>query len=182
MEKLVIKNSILIVLILVSFDIFCQKGSNLPFTFPPPIKEANIKGRPEYINSVLMSGISFPEGDECKATWDIFFFRVNGKNKVDSIRHQGNLSSEITNQIISNINATQGRWKIPLGTNKKDYCWFIYPYFRIPPSTPNCKQVENMLLKENVRRMAHKMDDFYRFFQGYKYVVILNPEYGLSTE
>ena len=182
MEKLVIKNSLLIALILVSCDIFCQKGSTLPFTFPPPKEEANIKGRPEYINSVLMSGISFPEGDECEPTWDIFFFRVNGKNKVDSIRHEGNLSSEITNQIISNINATQGRWKIPLGTNKNDYCWFIYPYFRIPSSTPNCKQSENVFLKENVWRMAQTMNEFYRFFQGSKYVVILNPEYGLSTE
>ena len=182
MEKFVIKNSILIVLILGSCDIFCQKGSTLPFTFPPSKERANIKGRPEYINSVLMSGISSSEGDECKSTWDIFFFRVTGKNEVDSIRHNGNLSSEITNQIISNIKSTQGHWKIPLGTNKKDYCWFVYPYFRISSSTPNCKQSENVLLKENVWRMAQTMNEFYRFFQGYKHVVILNPEYGLSSE
>lgn len=182
MEKFVIKNTLLLASILFSLNVFCQKGSNLPFTFPPPINEATIKGRPEYINYILMSGIASPKSDECRATWDTFFFRVNGKNKVDSIRHDGNLSSEITNQIISNINSTQGRWKIPLGAKKNDYCWFIYPYFRVPPSTSECKQTDNVILKENISRMARTMDEFYRFFQGSKYVVILNPEYGLSTE
>ena len=81
MEKRLIKNSILVVLVLIGSNVFCQQGSNLPFTFPPPISEANIKGRPEYINYVLMSGISYPTSEECRATWDIFFFRVNGKNK-----------------------------------------------------------------------------------------------------
>lgn len=33
-----------------------------------------------------MSGILSPQKVEYKITWDIFFFRVNGKNKVDSIR------------------------------------------------------------------------------------------------
>lgn len=182
MENVVIKRTILMAFILISSNVFCQKSLNLPFTFPPPLDEVNIKGRPEYINYFLMNGISSPKNDECKASWDIFFFRVNGKNKIDSIRHEGNLSSEITNQIISNINSTQGRWKIPLGAKKKDYCWFIYPYFRIPSGTANCQQLENILLRENILRMAQAMNEFYRFFQGSRYVVILNPEYGLSTE
>lgn len=182
MEKVVNKNIFFIPLLLLDTSVFCQQGSKLPFTFPPPLDEINIKGRPEYINYVLMSGIASPKNDECKASWDIFFFRVNGRNKVDSIKHDRNLPSEITNQIIYNINSTQGRWKIPLGTKKKNYCWFIYPYFRIPSNTPNCNKTENILLRENISRMAHTMDEFYRFFQGSKYVVILNPEYGLSTE
>ncbi len=182
MGNTVTKNIFLIPLLLLSTSIFSQQGSKLPFTFPPPLDEMNIKGRPEYINYVLRSGITSPQNDECKASWDIFFFRVNGSNKVDSIRHNGNLPSEVTNQIIFNINSTQGRWKIPLGTKKKDYCWFIYPYFRTSPGTPNCDKTENILLNKNIKRMAHTMDEFYRFFQGSKYVIILNPEYGLSTE
>lgn len=176
------KNIFSILLLLLSTSVFCQQGAKLPFTFPPPLDEMNIKGRPEYINYVLGSGIDFPKNDECKATWDIFFFRVNGSNKVDSIRHDGNLPSEVTNQIILNINSTQGRWKIPLGTKKKDYCWFIYPYFRIPSNTPNCNKGENIFLNKNIKGMAHTMDEFYRFFQGSKYMIMLNPEYGLSTE
>ena len=182
MEKVVNKNIFFILLLLLGTSAFCQQGSKLPFTFPPPLDEINIKGRPEYINYVLGNDIADPKNNECKASWDIFFFRVNGRNKVDSIRHEGNLPFEVTNQIIYNINSTQGRWKIPLGTKKKDYCWFIYSYFRIPSNTPNCNKTENILLNENIYRMARTMDEFYRFFQGSKYVVILNPEYGLSTE
>lgn len=181
-EKIVNKNIFFIVLFLLSKSVFCQQGSKLPFMFPPPLDEINIKGRGEYIDFILRSGVSSPKTNECQATWDIFFFRVNGKNKVDSIRHDGNLPSEIANQIIFNINSTQGRWKIPLGTKKTDYCWFIYPFFIIPPNIPNCNQTENVFLRENIMRMAFTMREFYRFFQGSKYVVILNPEYGLSTE
>ena len=182
MKNFVNKNIFFIPLLLLGTSAFCQRGSKLPFTFPPPLDEMNIKGRPEYINYVLGNDIADPKNNECKASWDIFFFRVNGSNKVDSIRHEGNLPFKVTNQIIYNINSTQGRWKIPLGTKKKDYCWFIYPYFRIPSNTPNCNKTENILLNENIYRMARTMDEFYRFFQGSKYVVILNPEYGLSTE
>ncbi|MEA5404464.1 hypothetical protein VB776_16145 [Arcicella sp. DC2W] len=176
------KKTIFYLLLFWGNNVFSQQAAKIPFTLPPPIEEANIKGRPAYINYLLMEDIPYPESTECKATWEIFYFRVNGNNKVDSIRHDGNLPSFVTKQIIKNIYATQGRWKIPVGTRKKDFCWFIYPYFRIPSDTQLCATEDIKMLRDNVLRTAFMVEGLKHFFQGSNSGVLLDAEYGLGTE
>ncbi len=168
---------------IIAFLLLSNRAFAQNFAFPPPVQERNIKGRPAYINYCLMRNIPPPEIAECKPTWSVFYFRVNGKNQVDSIKHTGNLPPFVTQQILENIKATQGHWEIAKGTKKTAYCWFIYPYFRIPDDTPNCStQAGIKLLKANVRQMIYMMNDLNQLCKANKYVILLDTEYGLNSE
>lgn len=65
----------------------------------------------------------------CEAELSVFYFRVNSRGKIDSLRVDGNLSSLVSAQIIKNIYKTEGKWRIPNDTKDGDTCWFVYPFF-----------------------------------------------------
>lgn len=82
----------------------------------------------------------------CQADYGFFYFRVNGKGKVDSIRVEGILGSEVTDQIKKNIYATEGNWFLPQGTKPEATCWFIFLYGAFGRQK-NCSEEQNRLFK-----------------------------------
>ena len=77
----------------------------------------------------LERSVPGPIAGECKPTWDLFYFRVNGFGKIDSLYHHGDLRPEITETIIRNIYETEGHWQLAKDTNPTVSSWFMFSYF-----------------------------------------------------
>lgn len=100
--------------------------------------------------SYLDKNVPGPEGNNCMATWKIFYFRVTGKGKIDSLFHEGTLREAVTAQIVKNIYATEGHWKIPKGAKATEKLWFVYPYFDLGTKSylnSGCSEAEKLLQK-----------------------------------
>lgn len=66
---------------------------------------------------------------ECKISVAFFYFRVNNVGEIDSIHYDHDvLSEDMSKKIVDNIYKTEKQWKIPVNTQKSDFCWFIYPF------------------------------------------------------
>ncbi|MBE9462642.1 hypothetical protein ACFP1I_09610 [Dyadobacter subterraneus] len=81
------------------------------------------------LSSYLERNLPWHRPGSCEVEFSVFHFRVNSEGKIDSIRTEGNLSKEVSAQIIKNIYKTEGKWKIPDHSKPGDKCWFVYPYF-----------------------------------------------------
>ncbi len=97
--------------------------------------------------SYLEKDIKEPENNNCSATWGVFFFRITADGKVDSLFHEGTLETTTSNQIIKNIYATNGHWKIPKETKVIEKLWFIFPYFHIGHGYNQCSEAEKVLIR-----------------------------------
>lgn len=65
---------------------------------------------------------------DCRPSWGLFAFRVNGKGAIDSTWFDGHLPAASSNRILANICATEGSWVIAPGTKPDDVAWFVYFY------------------------------------------------------
>jgi hypothetical protein len=86
----------------------------------------------------------------CKPVWGFFSFRVNAKGQVDSTWYQGNLLPVARDKILSNISATEGRWKIKADTKPQQVAWFVYTYLNVRgiyDKQLNCSEADKVLLR-----------------------------------
>lgn len=113
---------------------------------------------------------------------EYFYFRVNDKGIVDSIRFEGNLRKEIQQQIVKNIYDTKGHWLISLSTRKNQKCWFMYPFFDLSDGPDNKCSESNKTTRRNLTAMIHELQQIKVFLDGQTQVVMIEPEFGLSTE
>jgi hypothetical protein len=79
------------------------------------------------LNDRLSVGVS-TESANCKPSYALFKFRVNGKGLIDSTWFDGQLSKEVSSRILNNIRATDGSWVVAPGTKEGDVAWYIYFY------------------------------------------------------
>lgn len=79
------------------------------------------------LNDRLSAG-AVTEAPDCKPSWAMFKFRVNGKGLIDSIWFDGQLSKKTTTRILDNIHATAGSWIVAPGTKESDVAWYVYFY------------------------------------------------------
>lgn len=135
------------IFILISLTGTAQIGTGwkVPRFYILDINKATGKG--DDLFSYLEKDITEPEKNSCSATWGIFFFRITAKGKVDSLFHEGPLENTVTNQIIKNIYATNGHWKIPKETKVTEKLWFIFPYFYIGHGYNKCSEADKLLIR-----------------------------------
>jgi len=79
------------------------------------------------LNDRLSVGVG-AETLDCKPSWAMFKFRINGKGLVDSTWFDGHLPKEVSIRILDNIHATEGSWTVAPGTKEVDVAWYIYFY------------------------------------------------------
>ncbi|TDE14585.1 hypothetical protein [Dyadobacter psychrotolerans] len=79
------------------------------------------------LNDRLSVGVGAKTPD-CKPSWAMFKFRVNGKGLVDSTWSDGNLPKEVSNRFVDNIHATDGSWIVASGTKETEVAWYVYFY------------------------------------------------------
>ncbi|GAB3162976.1 hypothetical protein GCM10027291_01740 [Telluribacter humicola] len=79
------------------------------------------------LNERLSVGIS-TESANCKPSYALFKFRVNGKGLIDSTWFDGQLSKEVSIRILGNIRTTEGSWVIAPGTKEVDVAWYVFFY------------------------------------------------------
>ncbi len=114
----------------------------------------NEHGQKMGIDGFLYKGVPFPIESVCTSGSDIFFFRINYKNKVDSLIYSGTLRRDVTVKIIENIYKTEGHWKF-LNLHPGRYCWYAFPYydyggfFREPNDCSPAERDKQYALKTN---------------------------------
>lgn len=86
-------------------------------------------GDKEDLYSYLEKSIVRDDNSRCSTNWQIFYFRVNSRGKLDSLRHEGTLKRDIVKVIIKNIYSTNGHWRVPKSAKPGEKYWFVYPYF-----------------------------------------------------
>lgn len=109
------------------------------------------------LNELIAKDI--PETDDsvaCKSTWGIFYFRINHKGKVDNflIDKKNDLDSMIINKVKENIFKTEGHWQISKTVKKREFCSFIYPYFRYSLNHKGCISAE-IAIKKQLSRLTY---------------------------
>jgi hypothetical protein len=75
-----------------------------------------------------LSSNAVTETVDCKPSWGLFAFRINGKGAIDSTWSDGHLPTASSNRILANICATEGSWAIAPETKPDDVAWFVYFY------------------------------------------------------
>ncbi|MNL30101.1 hypothetical protein D3C87_1518170 [compost metagenome] len=126
--------------------------------------------------SYLDKNVPAPEANSCMATWEIFYFRVTGKGKIDSLFHEGTLREDVVRQIVKNIYTTEGHWKSPKGTKVTEKLWFVYPYFDFGGKSyldSDCPEAEK-LLQKNVIGLSENIGKI-RAYTGNKEAFFLQP-------
>ncbi|WP_254561394.1 hypothetical protein [Dyadobacter diqingensis] len=116
-------------------------------------------GEKDDLFSFLKKNIPGSEENSCRATWGVFYFRVTGKGKIDTLYHEETLREEVTSQIIKNIYVSGKHWKIPKDTRATDKLWFVYPYFDLGCKSylgSDCPEAEK-LVQKNVMELAESM-------------------------
>lgn len=124
----------------------------------------------------LEKSVPGPIAGECKPTWDLFYFRVNGFGKVDSLYHRGDLRPEITETIIRNIYETEGHWQLAKDTNPTVSSWFMFSYFDYGAAfapTSRCSETDK-LLQQKIMRLGTNLS-LLQYEIEEKKVVIINP-------
>ncbi len=79
--------------------------------------------------SYLERTIVRSKNNKCSTNWQVFYFRVNSKGKVDSLHHEGTLEKNVIGEITKNIYSTNGHWRVPKSAKPSEKYWFVYPYF-----------------------------------------------------
>lgn len=124
MGRLMIR-AITVVMVLINLPCLAQ-GRKTPYY---KIEEIDRKtGVKTDVYSFLERNIS-RSNNKCSTNWQIFYFRVNSKGKIDSLRHEGTLEKNSIDRMMKNIYSTNGHWRIPKSTKSNEVYWFIYPYF-----------------------------------------------------
>ena len=141
----------------------------------------NVKGAGHEFHRLLAKDVNTASYD-CISTCSVFYFRVNNKGIVDSIRFEGNLRKEVQQQIVKNIYATKGHWLISPSTRKNQKCWFMYPFFDLSDGPDDKCSESDKTTRKNLTAMIHELQQIKVFLDGQTQVVMIEPEFGLSTE
>lgn len=174
MEKLVI-SILMLLLYIFPKELYSQRQS---FMLKPI---DNIKGAGDEFHRLLTKDVNTANYD-CVSAWSIFYFRVSSEGIVDSIRFEGNLRKEIKQQIVKNIYNTKGHWLISPPSKKHQKCWFIYPFFDLSDGPEDKCSESQIITKKNLLAMIHEFKQIKFFLDGQSQVIMIEPEYGLSTE
>jgi len=124
----------------------------------------------------LENGVPAPIDKECKPTWDVFYFRVTGLGKVDTVSHGGNLREKVVYKILDNIHTTEGHWIIPNGAKPTDFYWYVFAYFDFGGTfsgTSNCSEADK-LLQETVISLSEMLGKVV-IYTGEKKASLIGP-------
>lgn len=164
-------------LLLVSFTCAAQIGTGWKVPRFYILDKDKATGEQYDLFSYLEKDIKEPENNSCSASWGIFFFRISAKGKVDSLFHEGTLENGIADQIVSNIHATNGHWKIPKETKVTEKLWFIFPYFHIGNGYDKCPEADKRLMR-NVMGLGEALGTI-TLYSGLRGAYLIRPsKYG----
>lgn len=110
------------------------------------------------IYSYLERTIVRNENNRCSTNWEVFYFRVNSRGRVDSLHHSGTLEKNVVDEIVKNIYSTNGHWRVPKSARPGEGYWFIYPYFDFGTHYyPDSKCPErDKILQKNMIKMSEQ--------------------------
>lgn len=76
--------------------------------------------------------------DDCLKATGTVKFKLNKKNKIDTIAVTGNLPDTLVNTIKNRIKATEGHWSTDISQTADHEKWFVIPVFVDRQSRKNC--------------------------------------------
>ena len=115
------------------------------------------------LNDRLSVGVG-TETPNCKPSWGMFKFRVNGKGLVDSTWFDGHLPKEVSIRILDNIRATQGSWIVAPGTKETDVAWYVYFY-----SDTRARWDKNLKCSESDKELQKTVSSMTAYFYNLFY-------------
>lgn len=139
MERIALKYKelfVILVLLLFTTSLSAQTIPNFNAINPRNNKKQSLQ-------AFLGSFNRLPLDDCLKATGTVKF-KLNKKNKIDSIAVSGNLPDTLVNTIKNRIKATEGHWSTKINETDDYGKWFVIPVFVDRQSRANCP-VNNMV-------------------------------------
>lgn len=157
-----------------NIGLFPKPGFEPPELYKPRVRN-NSNFKPENFQFSQASGTSLndrlevgvsAETVDCKPSWGLFKFRVNGKGLIDSTWFDGQLPKKVSLRILENICGTQGSWIVAPGTKESDVAWFVYFY-----SDTRARLTKNLNCSESDKELQRTVSSMTSYFYNMYYWV-----------
>jgi hypothetical protein len=129
---------------------------------PENFRFSDAKGRS--LDDLLSVGAG-KDAPDCKPSWAMFKFRLNGKGLIDSTWFDGQLPKEVSARILNNIRNTEGSWTVAPGTKEEDVAWYVYFY-----SDTRGRWDRNLNCSESDKELQATVSSMTAFFKNLFYL------------